>query len=104
LGDQVDPTKLIREYTEHLGSIHSIFRAAIARQEEEWDQTIRGLIARYLAIAGDTSPVLIAVGFQHSDGTFSEAEHLVLAYLDYRKYLKLKNRSTVNLSKRYVKW
>jgi hypothetical protein len=45
----------------------------------------------------------LAAGIQYRNNTVAEPVYLVQDALDYRKFLKTRNHTTVNLSKRFVK-
>ncbi len=103
-GSSIDPTQIIREAIEHIGTVHENFRKAIKQQEEEWDSHLRSLLSKYIKRDKEKRSYGVAVGFLHSNGTISDEEYIVQDVLDYRKFLRTKNNSSANLSKRYVKW
>ena len=103
-GSSIDPIQIIREAIEHLGTVHEHFRKAIKQQEEEWDSHLRSLLSKYIKRDKEKRSYGVAVGFLHSNGTISDEEYIVQDVLDYRKFLRTKNNTSANLSKRYVKW
>jgi hypothetical protein len=103
-GPSIDPIQIIREAIEHIGTVHENFRKSIESQEKEWDNHLRNLLLKYIKRDKEKRPYGVAVGFLRSNGTISNEEYIVQDVLDYRKFLRLKNNTSANLSKRYVKW
>jgi hypothetical protein len=104
LGDNVNAMPLIREYTEHIGSMHARFRETIKDIEERREQDIRGLLGRYAKITPGEKLIGVAVGFENPNGTISNPEYLVEHGLNYLKYLRIKHLSAANIALRYVPW
>jgi hypothetical protein len=104
MGGQVNAMPLIRQYVEHIGSIHERFRSTIKQIETQSEKTMRDLLARYAGVVPAEKLIAVAVGFQHPNRTISDAEYLVEHRLEYFKYLRVKHLTAVNISRRYVPW
>jgi hypothetical protein len=103
LGTRVNPMPLIRLYVERSGFVHDKFRAAVKQRETDWESTITNAMRRFeRRFPAEKGQPGLAAAVLHSNNTLSDPEHLVQDALDYRAYLKDKNSTTVNLSKRYV--
>jgi hypothetical protein len=70
---------LIRQYIEHVSSIHESFRATIKQLEVDSEQFLRELLARYVEKEKTPQARLmgVAVGFENPDETITGAEYLV---------------------------
>jgi hypothetical protein len=101
--DSIELTPFVREYVEILGSLHEEFRKLVAPHEGAWVSAMQNAIQRCQP-PGEKRPLGIVVRATGAQpGKNAEFEFAADA-LDYRAYLKRKNRSTVNLAKRYVAW
>ena len=104
LGDKANPMDHLREYVEHIGEAHERFRSAVKAQMEIWEKTIIGMIERYKILHPENKDTVLAVGVRTGKDTISGSVHLVRESIQYRKFLHDKNRSSANLSKRFVQW
>ena len=104
LGDDANPMPLLREYVQHIGTFHHAFRDLVNTKEVGWEQVITLNIARFARRFPKEGVIGLAAGLQHKNRTVTQPEYLVQDRLDYRAFLKTKNLSSVNLSRRYVKW
>jgi hypothetical protein len=104
LGDNVNAMPLIREYIEHIGSIHASFRQTIKEVEANCEQVMRGLLDRYAETTPGEKLIGVVVGFENPDGTISGEEYLVEHRLNYLQYLRIKHLSAANIALRYVPW
>jgi hypothetical protein len=103
-GETANAMPLIREYIEHIGSIHVSFRQTIKEFEANYERVIRGLLDRYAERTPGEKSIGIVVGFENPDGTISGEEYLVEHRLNYLQYLRIKHLSAVNIALRYVPW
>jgi hypothetical protein len=101
--DPVEMTPLIREYVEMLGLLHLEFRKLATPHEGAWASTIQNAFKRCQSPA-HRKPLGIVVRATGDHLGKTEEHEFAADALECRAYLKRKNRSTLNLSKRYVRW
>jgi hypothetical protein len=93
MNNPVELTPYVRKYVEMIGLLHVDLRKHAEADLNGWKRTIKN------ALQPDEK-VLGIVVTSSAGQEFEIAKDLV----PYHEYLKGKNRSTVNLSKRYVEW
>lgn len=103
IGPAPELMPLQREYVEGLCEIHEHLRTTIRPQEDIWDKTIRSAIIDFAAKHLGEGIVLLAAVEVREDGSRWNPIYIGKEALEYRKYLKDKNRGFVNFSKRHVR-
>ena len=102
LGEEAEVVGHIRKYIEHLGSIHATFRKLTSAHEKQWAAAARKAMARYKATAREKTIVVVAM---QTDGRRPVEEvQLFDEFFDRYAFLKRKNGTQANLSRRYVQW
>ncbi len=104
LGSNAEMITHIRKYIEHLGSIHAVFRKLSEGDEKNWKSLIRGAIDQYHGKLGKDGEALLVLAIKEREEKGQEQIQLFNEFFDYHDKLRRKNRSQINLSRRYVKW
>lgn len=101
-GENIDLKELIRDYIEGLSIAHSEIRQCLRQCADDWDNTLKKSIQRYTVEDPEKSNIgLCAVKKSESD-EYSDWIHILPDILEQRKYFENKNKSLVNLSKRFI--
>jgi hypothetical protein len=104
LGTKVNPMPLLREYVEQVGSTHEEFRKLVKVREAHWENSHATARERYGRRFPRENLIALGAGFRHRNRSISNPQYVSEERADYRKYLRIKHLTTVNFSKRYVKW
>jgi len=103
LGTKIELLPLIREYVENLGAIHSNFRKISKSKYAESSQLFETWIEMYEKQDPDGKSIGLAAVQKEGTQTIKTV-YIVRETIDYIKYVRRKNRSAVNFSRRFVKW
>jgi len=104
LGEKVKVMPLLRQYIEHVGNNHHALRELIQAKQATWESSLASARELYIKQYPQASPLLLGAGLKADDGTVSDRQYVSEDWAKYRQYLRIKHRSTINFSMRYVKW
>jgi hypothetical protein len=100
LGSETEIIGYIREYIEHMRTIHGIFRDFVKTREEQWKVTMLEGIGRFNK---KPDPWLVIAAPKDVNNKNEEVQ-LFDEFFESLSILRKKNLSQANLSRRYLRW
>ncbi len=101
LGSKADVMPLVRKSLERWGEIHKAFRAEIEPLATSAETIIRGALARVQATQEKRVALIFLMRDEDDETDSIQLFDDLFTQVDY---LKKKNRSQVNISRRHVEW
>jgi len=101
-GEDIDLKELVRDYIEGLSIAHSEIRQCLRQCADDWDNTLKIAIQHYTVEDPEKSNIGLCAVKKSENDEYYDWISILPDILDQRKYFENKNKSLVNLSKRFI--
>jgi hypothetical protein len=98
----VDFKPLIREHIECIGKVHEKARELTRQDLVSWENILDETIAKFQEKFGKEISTVSIATVNEEDGTWIEQKSIFKEFIQIRQDLERKNRSFINLKRRYV--